>query len=197
MSDKPNKNQAIVTKGETYGVIYQWCVDVTVPPDWDEQKDRDYLENSIFAVESREDLLDFVRMELEGFHNVLTLANCFLTAQPYELEDCIFRHLPLPTRVEILSALIRKRKQDAGYLERLGCDLRRFLDVNQICMPLLQRCLLDLKSVWRRELLNVQESVMLAASQFAESMECEHEGCPNFHSKGWISPPPSGENSAA
>src|SRR5439155_15745206 len=123
-----------VTKGETYGAVYDWAVDVTVPSDWDEQKDKDYLKEAL-GVESREELSKCIVSALEDYHGSLTFAYLFLAGQHFELSDSAFHHLPLSSKVEMLKKLLQRRNQNKDYRERFDCDLRRFLDVERICTP--------------------------------------------------------------
>lgn len=128
---------APITKGETYG-IYDWAVDVTVPAKWNKKWDRDYAEE-LLGIYTRDELFQKLCSELEDYHGVLTFAFCYLKGQDFDryAEDEIFPHLPVAIKVEMLKKLFRQRGQDAGYLERFDSDLRRFLDVEQICMPVL------------------------------------------------------------
>jgi hypothetical protein len=171
-------NRAGVTKGEAYGELHYWAVDVTVPDDWNEEKDRECFVSA-----------DDILYHLENFHGVLTFAHRFFTGQPYEpYDDCVFQHLPVRAKVELLWTLLRNHNPDAESLKRLDCDLRRFVDVDQILMPVLQRWLLAPESVWQRELWDVYLGLSGAAVDFSESIYCLLDG-PHFLSVDKINPP--------
>jgi hypothetical protein len=180
-----------VTKGERYG-LYNWAVDITVPSDWDGQKDKNYSKEAL-GVESREELSKCIVSALEDYHGSLTFAYRFLTGQRCELSACAFHHLPLSSKVEMLKKLLQQRSQDEDYRERFDCDLRRFLDVERICMPVLERYVLSSETVWRRELVDVINAIRATMFDFSESMACEHDYCPQYFSVDRHDPPlPSG-----
>jgi hypothetical protein len=176
-TNQNNTAVTLITKGDTKG-INLWADQVKVPDEWNTTMDINYVEEE-FGSMSREGLVDQLLFNLEDFRDVLTFAYCFLTGQPYE-SDGIFRHHPLGRKVELLRRLFQQRNQEAGYLERFEQDLQAFLDVETVCMPILTRHLLAPESVWLRELLGVRDCVCCAASDFAESLTCEHDECPRF-----------------
>ena len=162
---------------------------VSIPDDWNEQEDLEYFQQNM-CIEGTDDTLNVVLNDLENFRGVLTFAYCFLTRQPYEPYDsCVFQNLPVRSKVGLLRKLLRKRNLDAKCVATFDCKLRRFVDLDQICMPVLQRWLLDPKSVRLRELTRVSLDITRAVFDFSESMYCELDGCPDFHNVTWITPP--------
>lgn len=185
-----------ITKGETYGVNYTWAVDVTLPEGWNEEKDRDFMESNL-RITSREGLVDHTLAKLEDYHFVLTHAYKFLTGQPFEPYDCIFQHLPVVTKVAILQKLFRQRSQDSDYLKLFDGNLRRFLDVDQICMPLLEKHILAPEEGWFWHLVSVSEIVTTTVMDFEESLVDEHDNCPRMPCREWIQLAPGTEESCA
>ena len=179
---------AAITKGECYGEVYPWAVDVSVPLNWTEKQDRAYA-LEILGVESEDELVNRIRTWIDNFYGVLTFAFCFLTKTPYEPEESLFGRLPLTAKLAILKTLIHQRSQDSGSLERFDCDLRRFVDIETICMPVLERYLLDPESVWLRELVDVHDAIITALTGLSESLACELEDCPRYVSVDRIDPP--------
>jgi hypothetical protein len=59
--------------------------------------------------------------------------------------------------------------------------LRRFVDVEDLCMPVLERYHVHPGSVWLRELALAHDAIVTAIADFAESMVCEHDDCPYFN----------------
>lgn len=181
------------TRGETYGT-YNWAIDVTVPPDWTPAKDLEYALTEIAA--DPEHLVNYIGNSLEDFHGLLTFAYCYLSGQEFDLHaqdfnfrNHIFRELPIRTRVEMLRQMFAKRTNAKDYRERFDSDLRRFLDVERICFPILERYLKSPKSVWLRQLTDVCNAINACAYDFSESMSCEHEDCPVFVSVDCLNPP--------
>jgi hypothetical protein len=168
--------------------MYSWAVDVTVPPGWDQRQDSAYA-REIMDVDSSAELIEQICYWLPSFHGVLTFAFCFLSDTPYRPGGGLFDRLPIKSKVLILKGLFHRRSHDPAYLTRFDCDLRRFLDVETIGTPVLERYHLAPETVWLRELVDVHDAVLGALANFAESMSCEHKKCGHFHAPDRIDPP--------
>jgi hypothetical protein len=165
-----------------------------VPPGWNEIEDRRYLESDWPPVEAettencRAELVEGICTQLENYHGALTFALSYLTGQPYE-PDGVFRHFPVKTKVQLLQKLFHERSRDEGYLDRLDDNLKKFLDFEIVCIPILERYLLKPETVWLRELVDVSNSIDAVVFDFSESLACEHPGCPNYVTVDRIDPP--------
>ena len=175
--------------------LYNWAVQVDVPAGWDQFKDREYLNTAGPGIDPetsedcRAELVEYICARFEDYHGVLTFAFAFLTGQPYE-PDSIFGHFPVKTKVQLLQKLFHDRSRDKGYLDRLDDNLKKFLDVETVCIPILEKYLFAPETVWLRELVQVSDCVTAVYWDFAESMACEHEDCPNYVSVDRVDPPP-------
>lgn len=92
-------------------------------------------------------------------------------------------------RVETLRGLFYKRSREEDYLDRFDCDLRRFLDVEHHCLPIMQRHLTAPETVWLRELVDLSDRVAACVYDFSESLACDHEDCGSLVSVDRIDPP--------
>ena len=164
-----------ITKGETYG---DWAINVTVPTNWTEAQDRDELRSQ--EVKSADELVNQIGTWMNNLHGILTLAFCYITDTPFDPEDGIFIRLPLKGKVEVLRALFYQESQETEYLEGFDSDLRRFVEFETICVPILERYCLNTKSIWLRQLSDVLDALILAVHDFDESLCCEHPDCPKF-----------------
>ena len=177
-----------MTKGKKYGLVYNWAIDVSVPGNWTRRKDERYATQELGL--TTDELTDRILFEIENFKGVLDFALCFLTGHPYDPDTCVFRQLPPATKVEMLANFFRQRSTDAGYRERFDCDLRRFVETESICMPIVGQYFLDPKSVWVRQAAAASEVICATTSDFSESLACENEDCPSFVSVNRIDLPP-------
>jgi hypothetical protein len=160
-----------VTKGETYG-MYHWAIDVTVPSGWTEEQDHAYV-SCVMGVETKDELINRICTGLADSEGILELGYHRLAYMLDEPRKELFERLPVTSKVALLKALIHERSQDRRLLERFDGDLRRYLDVEAICMPILQRYLLDPESVWLRELVDAHDAIVATFANFLESLQCE------------------------
>jgi len=196
--NKPDNDQhrAEIPSHAVPSGVYNWAVDVDVPADWDATRDWDYLIsdgpmiNTAIRENCRAELISYIVNNLEDYHGVLTFAFSYLTGQPYEPHNCVFRHFPLKTKVQLLRELFHTRSRDKGYLERLDDDLKKFIDLETVCVPVLQRYLLAPETVWLRELGHVSDCIVSSFFNFSESMSCEHDDCLRYSSVDRLDPLP-------
>jgi hypothetical protein len=158
--------------------LYEWAVTVDVPKDWDAARDWQYLlvEGPPIDVTTSancpEKMIDYIQEALDDFYAVLTFAFSFINGQEYAPDECLFRHLALRTRIELLRKLFHQRSQSQDYRERFDDNLKKLLDVETVCMPVLERWLIQPETVWLRELVMVSNNIVVTVADFSESMTC-------------------------
>lgn len=158
-----------------------WVVDVTVPANWNDERDREYVASeSGLGLLTKNELKELVLRALADLHHMLWFAFGYLTRCESGQDMSIFYRLPLPSKVRILHCLFHKRTSDDQYLYLFEHELGRFLDVERLCMPVLERLLLQPATVWLRELTDVYLNISAAAHNFEGVLETEHADHPSY-----------------
>ncbi|MCI0625890.1 MAG: hypothetical protein L0387_30320 [Acidobacteria bacterium] len=162
-----------------------WVHEADVPTDWTEAKDRAYCleyfgSDGVDPMVCRADLIKQIEFALENWLGALSFAIAYLQGRSWPEDDDVVRFMPVPAIIELLLKLLRERNSSRNYFERFEQDLENFLEVERLRVPILMRYLTAPDTVWVRELVHVRDALMASTNDFAESMFCEHHGCPFF-----------------
>lgn len=100
-------------RGEEYD---GWAVDVSVPKNWNEEKDKDHSLD-LLGVETKAEIYTELCNALERYHGVLDYAYCYLTKREFEPDgnELVFHHLPVGIKIQILKELFRRNDRNEAY----------------------------------------------------------------------------------